>query len=606
MPKAWKAVSNAIIILPDIPQVVYSVNQSIISCNAVVLVNTQSSAYGDWEFLLKSWLEHYGVPTDVYDLAQVTLPQNLDDYPLIIFGHGYLDGEGVCLGEVELERIRTAIKGGSGLVSFDSGLSCRLFDTQKRSADLAWSQEIEIHPGHSITDRYQAGQRIPLVSPIELSKVPLGERLITGAERDGALLSVHLCEQGRAIHWASSEWMRSSVLGPLGGLDAAFWRGLVWAARKPFCIRGFPPVVTMRVDDVAGWGGLWQQEPLYWAEDAIRAGFKPWLGLFIYNLDHRSIEQAREMVFAGNATVFPHALGRPPREGQKHYYHPEALAPRVQSYDEFIYFDHHAQKPWCDDEAQRGLDAVETWFRNCHPLPMSRVALGHWYEMGLNTVERLRKWGCDHMGKVMDFDLALVPGTPWLRGGPFRRDETPGDALPHGDRQSGKRPVYYADSLRVGEISFFNSLTEIRDDAGYEWAPDNDVDASIARARRQLRRALDGMCMASLFTHETDFIFRIEPQRWTRIMQGAAAEIQSYCPRQMTLDEGMDLLRATRSSRLTSCTFDHASKRLSLHFDGQADRITHFYVFTSEDTALEGILADIPAFDGNLVKKYEL
>ncbi|MGB9746412.1 MAG: hypothetical protein ACPLXM_05740 [Bacteroidales bacterium] len=36
----------------------------------------------------------------------------------------------------------------------------------------------------------------------------------------------------------------------------------------------------------------------------------------------------------------------------------DAMPLRAENYDEFIYFDHHNGKPWSDEEAQRGLDAV--------------------------------------------------------------------------------------------------------------------------------------------------------------------------------------------------------------------------------------------------------
>ena len=49
---------------------------------------------------------------------------------------------------------------------------------------------------------------------------------------------------------------------------------------------------------------------------------------------------------------------------------------------------------------------------------------------------------------------------------------------------------------------FFNCVTEIRDDAGYEWYPSNDVACTIDRGTRQTKRALDSMALATLFTHD--------------------------------------------------------------------------------------------------------
>src|SRR5207248_2339310 len=73
--------------------------------------------------------------------------------------------------------------------------------------------------------------------------------------------------RGRAVQWSSYEWMSTSVLGPLDGLDDLVWRSLVWAARKPFVMRGLPNMVTLRMDDVSG--------PLWWAHIASDMGFKP-------------------------------------------------------------------------------------------------------------------------------------------------------------------------------------------------------------------------------------------------------------------------------------------------------------------------------------------
>lgn len=579
-------------------------SNSILPCNALILINSQFQSVNQYYQYLSPWLEHYGVPYETIDLLREGLPANLHDYPLVILGHPGVDDYGVRLGAQGLDQLRSAVKAGGGLVSFDPALSCRLFGSPETAGTIP-AHRLEVRNGHRVTGRYEDGHRIELLSAIELNPIPDGEALIV-SESGAPLLNLQLKGQGRTAHWANSAWMQSNVLGALGGLDSAFWRSLVWAARKPFCLRGFPPVVTMRVDDVAGWGELWQRSPLYWVEDAIESGFRPWLGLFLYNLNPTAIDQLREMLLNETATAFPHALGRPPRGDENYYYHPEALAPRVESYDEFIYFDHHRQVPWSDDEAERGLSAVEQWYRTNGPLPISRVALAHWYEMGANTASRVRSWGCEYIGKVMDFDLPLIPGTQWLRSHPFRMTEKTGDALPHTNDPSGKRPVYYADTLQVNGSQFFNSVTEIRDDAGYEWAPDNDVRASIGRAGRQLRRALDSMALASLFTHETDFIYKIDPLNWLEIIRGAAREIEAYRPVQMTLDDAMGLLRATRASRFRACRLDERTSELLVTFEGHADRETYFYVFRAEDDALDGELREVPAFDGFLLNAYPL
>ena len=68
----------------------------------------------------------------------------------------------------------------------------------------------------------------------------------------------------------------------------------------------------------------------------------------------------------------------------------------------------------------------------------------------------------------------------------------------------------------------FNCVTEIRDDAAYEWYPDlTGVTGTIGRGTRQTCRALDGMELATLFTHGHYVIHRrgpSAPANWRAIL----------------------------------------------------------------------------------------
>jgi hypothetical protein len=105
--------------------------------------------------------------------------------------------------------------------------------------------------------------------------------------------------------------------------------------------------------------------------------------------------------------------------------------------------------------------------------------------------------------------------------------------------------VYYADFLDVGNETFFNCLTEIRDDADYEWAPDNDVAATVGRGVRQLERAMNSLALAVLFTHETDYIYRIKPGNWNSELKQISDQIAEYKTRYMLLDDAMRLVKHT-------------------------------------------------------------
>ena len=142
----------------------------------------------------------------------------------------------------------------------------------------------------------EAGEKLRLFGNLLLNdyEIPSGKILISG---DGKPF-IWSSELGkvRLVQWSSQDWIQIRILGPLGGLDDCLWRSIVWAARKPFMMRGLPPLVTMRVDDVAGRGELWHKDPLYWVNSCNKYGLKPWLGLFIYNLNPRAIVELRKYI----------------------------------------------------------------------------------------------------------------------------------------------------------------------------------------------------------------------------------------------------------------------------------------------------------------------
>lgn len=163
--------------------------------------------------------------------------------------------------------------------------------------------------------------------------------------------------------------------------------------------------------------------------------------------------------------------------------------------------------------------------------------------------------------------------------------------------QSGTpRPVYYADFVEVAGYKLFNCLTEIRDDAGYEWAPDNDVQATIGRGVRQLRRALDSKALAVLFTHETDFIYKIRPENWEKELKAVAEAIADYDPIYLTTDDALKIVRAYRSSKLASCTYDRSAHTVKAELTGDTDVPTSFYLYSDDGDSIGSQLVEVPVF----------
>ncbi|GAJ14644.1 unnamed protein product, partial [marine sediment metagenome] len=226
------------------------------------------------------------------------------DYALLIVGHDFEDNQAVLK---VLDRFRDT---GAGILSFDADI------LSPRGAEAATSSKGNIITGtnhHYITALHDAPDTISCFSPMNLKVPPDFEGEVLLSASGNPFLIVSESDNKKIVCFTSMDWMRTSVLGPLMGIDDCLWRSMVWAARKPFVMRGLPPLVTMRIDDVMGTGELWDQSPFYWVKIANDYGFKPWLGLFIYNLNPAAIDELRGYLLARTAGASPHAFGSPNR-----------------------------------------------------------------------------------------------------------------------------------------------------------------------------------------------------------------------------------------------------------------------------------------------------
>lgn len=580
--------------------------------NVLVILNSSSPSYGEGRYYLLPYLNHFGVPYTTIDLKKEKLPADLNRYALLILAHKQID-----LGVKEELRpvISKAVEKGTGLVSFDFH-----FSLQSAYEPVAYRKTKELlfpEKDHFILTDKKGVTGLSLYGEMALPRITPDKGDILIGREEEPLLVTFPEGQGKVAVWTSSAWMSTFVLGPLGGLDDCLWRSLVWAARKPFAFRGLPPIVVMRVDDVAGLGERWGKSPLYWVKTANKYGLDPFLALFIYNLNPAAIDELRGYLLDGKATASPHAFGRPPRSeapGFKgdnltamdpdfykgFYYYPEALELRGRDYDEYIYYDHHNDRPWSDEEAERGLKAVDEWYAKHKPLPMSVFFTPHWGEYGSNVIPHIvDKWGIEFLGDGMGPDVRFLNSVPWLRAGPFRLYEEPGTCA-LGEDLRGKRPIYYADFIHVAGRTLFVSATEIREFTAYEWGPDNDVEASVARGVKILKRELNSMALTVLFTHETDFICKIKPDNWDHILKGVMEGIRDYHPMLMTVDDGVRYVRATKTSRFDNYRYDAQRKTLQACFSGSADVKTYYYLFTEEEGKIRSRLVEIKPFEGSL------
>ena len=561
--------------------------------NTLVLVNRNSPLYREGFEMVLPYLDHFGVFYTLVDLAKEPFPDNTENYPLVIAVH-------CMLNEQECAALLETARAGSGLVIFDADfIGPGDPDRSNPAQKFSYAKSIVIEePLHWINYLHQPGEEISFVREILFQPLKANRKnaIITAGGKP--FVSTQILENGRIVHWATAAWMHTQILGPLAGMDDIFWRSLVWAARKPFVFRGLPPLVTMRVDDVAGMGANWSQTPLYWIETARQAGLKLGMGLFLYNLTEPAVNELRHHIQKGTAVALPEALGRPPRteETRSFYYYPGGLPLLGDAGDEFLYFHHHQRRPWTQQEALLTLQAADEWYSAHAPLPKSCLIGPHWYEFSSSVAAHLfDRWGVEFLSTTIGIDQAFQSDNPWLKMGPFRKFEETGTGGPSREH-AGDRPVYYADFIETGGRRFFNCITEIRDIAGYEWAPDNYCAETIERGIKELRRALDSMALAVLFTHETDYLSKIQPQNLEKELKGVVSGIANYQPVYVTQDEGFRYVRATKTSHFRSCTFYPQSQTIEAIFAGYADTATSFQVFYDVKGEVLSETVAIPAF----------
>ncbi len=573
---------------------------------ALVLVNSASGPYSDFERYIQPYLDHFGVPYRQCDLAVSPLPADVDPYALIIVGHGELDVAGTHLDLAAQQRLVAAVRRGSGLVNFDGALATpsgqpryayiqELFGFDYEGNPPAVVSSIDIRGGGlaaAIVGRHAAPETLPLFSGMSLPRLkPPAEADILAAGEGHPLLLATTCGRGRAVQWGSYAWMKASVRGPIFGLDDLVWRGLAWAARKPFIMRAMPPFVTMRVDDVCAWGLKVRNgkrapagpSPLWWVETARQYGLKPWLGLFIDELSQQAVDQLKGFISAGQATASVHSF----------------------TDNNFFYFDHWNHRPFSDRVLADHFAQADAWYARYGNFPQSKVVIGHFYEIGVSALEGLARWGVEFLGTLMDVGKPYDPpdGTPWLAAGPYRLYEEQRPTA-----QTG-RPLFYADFLPVPDCPsysrrLYNAITEVRDNTGYEWAPDNDVPGTVERGLVQLRRALDSMALATLFTHENDYIQHIRPENWEPALAGITAGIASYDPLYVTMDEACQYSRALHTSRVESSHWDPKTRCLSTTLVGRADMPTRIGLFRDEE--LSPLWIEVPAFEDRVVVAHNL
>ena len=513
---------------------------------------------------------------------------DFNNYALIIFGHRnvyYENYTGEGQQEYPLSSLETAINNGVGLFSFDVHLFDfpSAFNTTGGNMAVT-SGTININPDHFITqyhnDLYASNNStVYLKNQASIVIGASGYSLTNGvslatmsnATNSAPLLQAGTYGMGKIVKWSSYTWMMEGYLGPVYGMDDLIWRGIVWAARKPFVIQGIPPMITVRIDDVDG-NRAQNMLNFSWLDIFNENGFIPWLGLLTNDLTTSNIDLLKNIINIKKlATASPHAFG----------------------YEDYIYYDVNGSTPGFNSRT----NVLAAWnFFSSHGLQVSNYILPHYYLMDEQAVDAMAEIGVNFIGNVISYrDYPLVtdpaipgfnyPG-PWLYGGPYRLTGRDGTA-------NRGQPLFYAGNVTLSGNTFFNVLTEIGDDSpyGYEWYPSLGTPTeAIYRGVRHLRRALDGMFLPVLFTHENQMT--MDAATWDQILKGVINGVSTYNPEFRSMDYAVQYLRAKENLEITNVT-DH-NDFINVSCSGVNDMDTRCYLFTESGNQITFRLVNLP------------
>jgi hypothetical protein len=236
-------------------------------------VQSQYDQPGEFQRYPERYLEHLQAPYQLIDVASVAPPSDLSKRQLILAGH-----RGLNLSTAWRTAISSAVNGGVGFVNLDwdptvgtQSHIAAIFGASGSSAGtpgVAISVPAAVRSGGATPHFIAALQRafqgdtigpngelvydfhadssgvVRSVTSTVLTGVSGGTVIATVGSNP--LIVAKTFGQGRAVHFGTLDYLRADRFGFVQGLDDLFWRSLVWAARKPFVLRGYPRLWAVR------------------------------------------------------------------------------------------------------------------------------------------------------------------------------------------------------------------------------------------------------------------------------------------------------------------------------------------------------------------------
>lgn len=346
-------------------------------------------------------LEHFGAACEVLDGGDyMGLPPGyLAPRGVYVLAH---DGAGAWLKPELAEQIAQAVREGAGLLVFDRNLGSlpgALRTLLPASEKTVQTEQIRFsgEPGF-VGLGHEQDEEIVLNAPLSVAALDAaGWQSLLATGSGECALCTGTAGKGRVVVFGTgNELFAEDIYGHLRGIDGLFWRGLVWAAAKPFPLRCVPPFVSSRMDDCNG-----TYSSFGYVDTLNRHGISPNIGLFIDELGPTDWARAKELCDRGGMDVSMHAF-RDDFYKARPNYHPYAVAadkPDLSDGGKTTLFEGLSMDHVTGDELDEAT--VERNFRRMDAafaaagVRHSRVLNAHFGEIGYRAVKRFLDRGVD-------------------------------------------------------------------------------------------------------------------------------------------------------------------------------------------------------------------
>ncbi len=595
--------------------------------------NTSTSSPGTYQMLPERYLENLQIPYRVVDVS-TTPAEDLTAVQLIVAGH-----HGLHLSAGWESAIALAVANGTGFVNLDN--------------DVSIGQQTHIQQIFGATGSVVGGQQTSIVVPAAvvaggatphyiaaLQKrwlgdpagdivypyhgngtvvIPSSATILQGAHGTvvaelgtDPLILATTYGKGRAVDFTTYDYMHGDRFGFVNGVDDLFWRSLVWAARKPFVLRGYPHLVAIQMDDnEPGWlsrlPDLWNTSLTGTkASDGTGGPWTPQGNLQLSSLEDPGGERAAliQDVNAGLVRVSPHGLDY--GSGGDLYW--------------------NLTVPNTDAQWLANIQAVQTWKTGqggSDTFPaFDRSMVGHYWDISNNSgAEMWNNLGIRYITtpQAPGVYYFTVPKTPAQRIPlrPFRIYEQP--PIYSGDEEE-TFPFFYADDLTVGSRAgvaaktFYAFASQVGLESGRFTRPDalfpsTQNSYTVAQSLNQWEfytwHFWSGMEPVQIYTHDGDNLeYSTVSDRQSFIKQ-MSTWFNTNKAQHVFMDSMGDYLRARNHSLLATASLNSTS--ITLNFTGSASDAdghlidTKTYIFYGDD---EGTLLDVPGFSNGATYSY--